>query len=204
MTEKVNCLACGTLILPTTAGRNGGLCVPCKKGYRESVNSAKSLEKERERKRKEWESSPSGVYLTNISNIAYSSETGFFDLSESDQKYLAVCLLDGEVNNGGFHQFFFNSPGGYYSAAVAGLIEIGAMKSALLLKEAKELLFGQAPVPADTISRRSILPGVEPNPMPPQASTKLYELDKQYWDGPDDIFKLLDEFAELKCLYPRL
>lgn len=203
MTEKVKCSACGTLILPLTAKKNGGFCVPCKKGYRESINAARESEKTREARRKEWEASPPGIYLRRISDIEIGSKGGFFKLSENDQKYLAICLLDGEVHNGGFHQFFFNSPGGYYLQAVSGLLEIGAAQSAKLLKEAKELLFGHSAVPQDTTARRSLLPELSSNLMSPSATRRLYELDDLYCNSSDALFKLLDKFAETKCLYPR-
>ena len=32
--EKLPCIECGAMIVPTTAARNDGLCEPCKNGFR--------------------------------------------------------------------------------------------------------------------------------------------------------------------------
>lgn len=166
------------------------------------MNAARKNEKIWEEKRKAWEASPPGIYLRGISEIETGSEGGFFKLSEDDQKYLAVCLLDGEVYNGGFHQYFFNSPGRYYLQALSGLLEIGAAQSAKILREAKELLFGQGPVPQETLSRRSSLPEPDSTSMSLHTINRLSELDDLYCKPADAIFNLLDKFAEEKCLYP--
>jgi len=42
------------------------------------------------------------------------SPDGFEKLSDAEKLYYALTLLQDEVNNGGFHQFFFNSSGSYF------------------------------------------------------------------------------------------
>ena len=44
--------------------------------------------------------------------------------------------FDGEIHNGGFDQFFFNSIGDYAQEILSNLESLGASKSASLLKEA--------------------------------------------------------------------
>jgi hypothetical protein len=59
--------------------------------------------------------------------------------------YLAT-LLEGEIYNGGFHQFFFNHSGNYTLATLAALEEINAREGAELLQLAIDLYFrGRAP-----------------------------------------------------------
>jgi hypothetical protein len=100
--------------------------------------------------------------------------------------YFAVGLLEGEVYNGGFHQYFFNSSGSYYAVTVRGLMAIEAHQSLSLLREAKEHLFPKKSVPADTATRRRALP---------DESTKLDELDKIFWKDPDGLPSRMGAFA---------
>jgi hypothetical protein len=41
MNEKVACTACGVMVLPSTAATNGGLCTPCKRGFRRNIEEGK-------------------------------------------------------------------------------------------------------------------------------------------------------------------
>lgn len=41
MTERLPCKTCGESIHPDTAELNGGLCMPCKRGYRQQVDDGK-------------------------------------------------------------------------------------------------------------------------------------------------------------------
>jgi Domain of unknown function (DUF4375) len=58
---------------------------------------------------------------------------GFGGLPRQEKLYFSVCILDGEVYNGGFHQFFFNYSGEHYHEAFFGLAELGAFHSRELL-----------------------------------------------------------------------
>lgn len=49
------------------------------------------------------------------------SADGFAALSIPQQYFSAVSVLDGEVNNGGYSQYFVNSSGDYWKEALAGL-----------------------------------------------------------------------------------
>src|SRR5262249_21517037 len=41
MNNRVPCIRCGVLILPTTADKTGGLCKPCSGGYRDQLEAAR-------------------------------------------------------------------------------------------------------------------------------------------------------------------
>jgi hypothetical protein len=49
MSEKVACEACGAMILPSTAEANGGVCMPCKRGDRGNIETAKLRYAERKK-----------------------------------------------------------------------------------------------------------------------------------------------------------
>ena len=59
---------------------------------------------------------------------------GWQALTTVEQHVLAVQVLDGEVRNGGFAQYFFNSSGNNWPSALAGLEAIGATKHLALLQ----------------------------------------------------------------------
>jgi hypothetical protein len=112
-------------------------------------------------------------------------------LSEAEKLYFAVQLLEGEVYNGGFDQYFFNSSGSYYRYAVLGLKELEAAQALALLEEAKQILFNSADVPEDPGHRRQLL-----RERSSVARTQcLEQLDKLYWKDPDGLWPRCEAFA---------
>src|SRR6185369_14940424 len=108
---------CGAAILSTTAESTGGVCMPCKDGRREAID-ARKREIRRER---EWELADPFRRLWLDLVRATETTAGFAGLSEVEKQYFAVGLLELEVYNGGFDQYFFNSSGSFYRYAVLGL-----------------------------------------------------------------------------------
>src|SRR5688572_6762911 len=99
MTVKVPCTRCGAEILPTTAEETGGLCMPCKLGTRESIETSKRYYEELKKYdpfRELWRSLVDRVYHTGA---------GYEGLSSDERLYFAIRMLDGEMYNGGFHQY---------------------------------------------------------------------------------------------------
>lgn len=131
------------------------LCIPCKGRYRDSIEEGKRcIREERERRltdpyRKLW---------VSLVEQVHHSATGFDGLSHPQKLYFAVRLLEGDVYNGGFDQYFFNDSGSYYAYAEEGLIVLGALQTLELLQEAKEILFPGVLVPVETGERRRALP----------------------------------------------
>ena len=116
---------------------------------------------------------------------------GFSGLSEVEKQYFAVGLLDGEVYNGGFDQYFFNSSGCHYKHALLGLEEIGAKQSIAILQRAKQVVFGFDEVPEDTEKRRKLLQKLASD----SRTKRLEELDAQYYRDPDGLSARIDAFA---------
>jgi len=92
-----------------------------------------------------------------------SNDPGLSKFSIAEQRYFAVSLLEGEVYNGGFDQFFWNSSGDYYALAVAGLEEVGASSSLVIVKKAAETVFGTSGPPADQARRSSFVKHLDLN-----------------------------------------
>jgi HEAT repeat protein len=61
---------------------------------------------------------------------------GFAALKPAQRHYLAVLAYDGEVNNGGLSQYFFNSSGDNWADALAGLEAMGFNERLAVLREA--------------------------------------------------------------------
>jgi hypothetical protein len=93
-----------------------------------------------------------------IQKEAYAAEPAA--LSEAEYTVLCIDALEGEVNNGGFHQFFFNMAGDLWPGAIAALVRIGAPKTAALVKQATEM-FPITPS-TDRVARQAQLEGIDP------------------------------------------
>jgi hypothetical protein len=105
MIERVPCAECGALILPSTAEETGGLCMPCKGGYRKDIEEGRRRIEE-EKKRRD---SPGDRFWRSLVDRVHRTPEGYGGLTEAEQVDFAVCVLEGEVYNGGFEQYFFNS-----------------------------------------------------------------------------------------------
>lgn len=189
MTSKVACNECGALILPTTAAENGGRCAPCKSGTRAAIDAAvRRRAEERERDRTD---PYRRLWLELIARV-HDTAAGFDGLSEPEKRYFAVQLVQLEVYNGGFDQYFFNSSASYYDHAVAGLEEMGADQVLALLQRARKVLFDGEPVPQDTGARRERLRDRRSE----TSSAELDRLDQLYYMDPDDLDSRCQAFAD--------
>jgi hypothetical protein len=181
-TERVPCMQCGRPVRVTTAQRTNGLCVRC------------SMEHVRRRP------SPFSVLYTKLMDRVHNSPSGFDGLSETEKVYYAVALLRNEVNNGGFHQYFFNSSGSYYAYAEKGLVALGATQILELLRKAKAILFPDVPVPVETKRRREILPVIASSAARPDWNRQLGELDKHFYADNNGLTPRLEAFARSEGL----
>lgn len=107
------------------------------------------------------------------------------------QKELVRELIDdleAAVNNGGFHQYFFNSAGSRAEQALLALEAIGANQMADILRSAIKL-FPDERVPTDWNARQDILERIAPE------SDEFYEFDKAFYNYPDDLAALLELYV---------
>lgn len=75
---------------------------------------------------------------------------GYERLTPAEQKFIALWWLNGDVMNGGFDQYFFNSSGDMALDALEGLRDIGAAEPERILREALAV-FGRDGYPLDRI-----------------------------------------------------
>ena len=177
---QVTCSECGATMLATTAARTGGLCMACKQGIRKHIESAKVYYQQQRLP------DPFRDYWRDLVRRVHAAPDGFFRLSPPEQTYFSVCLLDGEVYNGGMHQFFYNSSGDYYAETLRGLEELGAMRCHALLVTACREFFPAGEPPRDTAARREILP---------EPSRDLDAIEREFWSDPDKLGDRLREYA---------
>jgi Domain of unknown function (DUF4375) len=188
--SKVACTQCGAMILPRTAAETGGVCMACKQGIRASMEASR----EHYRKLKEYD--PHRELWKWLAGKAQ-ADPGLGTLSDAHRHYFAVGVLEGEVYNGGFDQFFSNSSGAYYALAAEGLEALKAEASLRLLLDAARLLFGEEPPPSDRQQRWDVMKRhVQPQSDEESVTTELDALDRLFWADPDKLGEKLAAFVQ--------
>ena len=108
---------------------------------------------------------------------------GADSLSSREAVGVGVWLLDVEVNNGGFHQYYFNTRGVLAEATVEALSAIGATDTASLLEAAnKDVPF--LPLAVDREARIAKLEEVS-------ESSRFGALETEYYEAREDRIGLL-------------
>lgn len=105
----------------------------------------------------------------------------FSNLNEIEKTFIYVDILEGQVNNGGFDQFFFNSSGDFTYEVLESYKNIGAYKTAKIINEAIKL-FPTVPVSKDTETRRIIMQDLSE-----EISEKWNQLDDQFYEYEENI-----------------
>ena len=108
----------------------------------------------------------------------------FAELEPDARDIYLVGLLEGEVNNGGFSQYFWNTEGQHAAVTVDVLKRIGAKETASLLRRAMKL-YG-APPSDDLDEWYDRLERVDS-----EHEDALAELDEHFYEGVDDLAVLL-------------
>jgi len=127
-------------------------------------------------------------YPDNFEAISEKFEAqGFESLSPAEQVAYCIWWLEGEVNNGGFDQFFLNSAGGFYSETCAALTTIGAHKTRELLEAACAVSFPGAP-PRDHKQRNAIQASGD------EVDKRLNALDQKFFAYEDDLELMVNKF----------
>lgn len=198
---KTICSTCGVAILETTAAANGGKCVPCATGTRGQLEAGRRRNLEwRERVRRKQqalervqrreqpvfadflaEEDPTAILWSFLVGVAYRNGSQREDvaaLSPAAKLIYFAQVLDGEVMNGGFHQFFSNGSGRYAHEALFALRELGAPRAVALLQRAIAQFPGQR-VPQDQAERNAVLATLDAAAMD-AIDTEYYGLDRAH------------------------
>lgn len=151
--ESIPCIECSHPVLPRTANRHSGKCVPCARGYRENLELSKAFYEEQRR----LEKLPDAKYWHSLCKRVADPVLGFNSLPTAEKLFYAVGLLEGEVYNGGFEQYFTNSSADSFQYALRGLEALEDAIGSEITRSAKRLLFADAVVPADKVARFKFL-----------------------------------------------
>ncbi|ESU25214.1 hypothetical protein FSS13T_18560 [Flavobacterium saliperosum S13] len=114
----------------------------------------------------------------------------FSNLNEIERTFIYVDILEGQVNNGGFDQFFFNSSGDYTYEVLEAYENIGAYKTANLISEAINA-FPKLPVSKDTETRRITMQDLSE-----EISEKWNQLDDKFYEYEENIMNYLIEYIK--------
>jgi HEAT repeat protein len=131
--------------------------------------------------------------VTNARGVVFGAlKDGGFDALSSPQKhYYAVFIYDAEVTNGGHSQYFVNSSGDHWKAAMEGLKAIGDMARAKVLHDAV-VLFG-----VDGPSEENDARHLQLARFSSRQDKRLEELDSTYYSCKESIEVLLAQYALL-------
>ena len=110
-------------------------------------------------------------------------------LNPSQRTFLFVENLEREINNGGFNQFYFNSSGDFSQETVNALLEIGAKKTAEIVKKANSE-FKNGIVPKDRTERQNELELIEE-----KAEENWNKCDSEFYEYQDNLTELLIAFV---------
>ncbi len=102
-------------------------------------------------------------------------------LNEHERIIFVTQILEQEVNNGGFAQFFYNSSGDFSNELVDAFTKIGALKTAEICKKA--LIVFNNDVPTDKAKREELLDNLE-------CGDLLSECDDEFYEYEDNLEEL--------------
>ena len=131
------------------------------------------------------------AYLIDLSASVLSRD--FKDQSDIHKVFTAIWALEGEVNNGGFSEYFWNSSGFTANFAPGALRRIGAIKCADIVERALQVVSPE-PLPDDDDLRSSLVDNLDD-----EANTRLEALDSEFFAYPDNLTTLLFDFV---CSHP--
>src|SRR5438093_6183345 len=100
-----------------------------------------------------------------------------------------VRALEDEVNNGGFHQFFYNNAGDNTMETIQALETIGALRMADIVKRAASMFPGGIP-PKDRFLRQRILLKNYPH------AVAFEPLNNEFFDYPDNLSRLSEIYMQ--------
>ena len=121
------------------------------------------------------------LYLT-VGNIS-----DFERLDDGQRAAFCILLLEMEVNNGGFHQFFNNSTGYFVPETIMALKQIGADSTAAILEKAIVIAYPNG-FPTDRSQHEEALRFDD------AVFDELDEVDTAFYRYEDDLTSLVNDY----------
>jgi Domain of unknown function (DUF4375) len=126
-------------------------------------------------------------YPEDFDDFLLESKADFMQLDPLLQVPYCLHRLEAEVNNGGFYQFFSNSTGEYVAETIHALVEIGALRTAGLLKRAVSIGF-PAGYPADASHYATSVADFD------DVVNELDGLDQEFFKYADPLAELVNKY----------
>jgi hypothetical protein len=117
---------------------------------------------------------------------------GYSELSLPEKVFLCVWDLEGEIYNGGFGQYYYNSSGNHACDAVDALRAIGANQTAEIVRKANALFGDEGPAPNRGDRRSELLL------LSDASKKKMEEYEKEFVTDKERIQELLSRYVSAK------
>lgn len=129
--------------------------------------------------------------LFKVSDFVFDryAKLGYDKLSRPEKVFVCIWGLEGEVNNGGFDQYYFNSAGDHALDTVESLEAIGAKHTANLVRQANAL-FGETGPSPDRFARQKQL-----DALGDAKTKKLNEIEEEFFRYEDELGQLLESYV---------
>lgn len=129
--------------------------------------------------------------LFKVSDVVFDryNKVGYDNLSQQEKLFVCVWGLEGEVNNGGFDQYYFNSSGDHSLDVEASLKAIGANHTADLVRQGNAL-FGAAGPSAERFVRQKQLDALDDEKI-----KKMNEIEEEFFKYKDKLSELLEMYV---------
>ena len=114
----------------------------------------------------------------------------FGKLTIPEQVFLLIWELESEVNNGGFHQYFYNSSGALAPNVVSALRTLNAEATADIAQRALNAVDNAITSWSDDAARHANI-----NRLSPGTRQILENLDQEYYKCPEDLTPLLYKYV---------
>ena len=130
-------------------------------------------------------------YLGDVSDavLARLQQKGWSALSPAEQQFVCVWKFEGEVDNGGFNEFYASEAGDHAAATVTALESIGAKHTAAIVRKGNAL-FGPTGPAAVRAVRQARLESIAAS-----RESELADLDAAYYEYRDNLSQLLHAFV---------
>ena len=115
-------------------------------------------------------------------------DQGVESLSRLQRDALCVMNFQAEMNNGGMHQYLFNSSGDFARETPSVFRRIGAEEAAGIIEEANAF-FGPEGPPTNRDTRTAVLLA-----FPKNIENRIYALSDEFYDAEDRGLSLADLF----------
>ncbi|MFQ3239570.1 MAG: hypothetical protein ACI9NI_001879 [Olleya marilimosa] len=124
-----------------------------------------------------------------------SEVSSFEQLSEPEKTFVYIDIFEGELNNGGLFDFFYNTSGAFAHQVLDAYQAIGAEESAAIVSQAIAL-FPDLPVSKDLFIRRQLLSNLKQTVL-----DEWEKLETQFFISEEAIVTLLIDYITINKTY---